>query len=387
MGTGEKQFLNNRTRLRNDSLWIPLDWGGLMTPLAAQQAAMDSLARPGIENFMVVSDANWDIKESQRDRTHELSLAEIADQRQIADDKASTGRAKLAIQRLVDEHTLAVRIYDAKARSLLMGVKEYAAQVELEQLDVEKSKAILAVAKEDLHQKQVNASIYHEYIQKAMVEADVAKSQVEAAKARIRATIADIEAGEADIRVITAQIEQYMAQAEKAGLQADVAMIFADILVKKLSVVKLGIGQAEIAAGFGYIQSKLDDTLALYDTQKLIEGIKIEAEAALKVEADLTLAAEKAEQNLRNLEADYAQQVLTYEIPMTAQNIAQERQAKMTVIAARTAVAAARSRIVAAREEASSQAAGLVASAQESVHGGRKITAISKTEATEIISG
>jgi len=141
----------------------------------------------------------------------------------------------------------------------------------LEQLDVEKSRANLAVAKEDLHQKQVNASIYYEYIQKTMVEADIAKSQVEVAKAHIRATIAGIEAGEADIRVITAQIEQYMAQAEKAGLQADVAMIFADILVKKLSVVKLGIGQAEIAAGFGYIQSKLDDTLALYDTQKLIE--------------------------------------------------------------------------------------------------------------------
>lgn len=387
METTDKVQLNDRTRLRNDSLWIALDWGGLMTPLAAEQVVLDSLGRPGIENFMAVSDENWGIKEYQRGRTHELSLAEVAEQRQIADDKVATGRAKLAIQRATDEYTLAVRIYDAKVKALLMGAKEYTAQVELEQLDVERSKAILAVAKEGLHQKQVNASIYYEYIQRAMVEADIAKSQVEVAKAHVRAIMADIAAGEADIKVITAQIEQYIAQADKAGLQADVAMIFAEILTKKLSAVKLGIGQAEIAAGFGYIQSKLDDALVLYGTQQLIEGIRIEAEAALKEETVLILAVEEAEQNLRNVEADYAQQILTYEIPRTAQNIEQERSAKMVVVAVRNALAKARSQIVIARENAQNTAAGIVSSAQQSVHAGRKETRTSKSVATEIISG
>ena len=387
METMDKIQLNDRTRDRAASLWISLDWGGLMTPLAAQQAALDNLAQPGIENFMAITEENWGIKEFQRDRTHELNLAEVADQRQIADEQVATGRAKLAIQRAMDEYTLAVKIYDSKVRALLMGAKEYTAQVELEQLAVEKSKVILAVAKEGLHQKQVNASIYYEYIQRAMVEADIAKSQVEVAKAHVRAIMADIAAGEADIRVITAQIEQFMAQADKAGLQAEVAMIFAEILTKKLSAVKLGVGQAEIAAGFGYVQSKLDDTLTLYGTQKLIEGIKIDAEAALQAEVPLTLALEKAEQDLRNLEADYAQQVLAYEKPLTNQNIQQERVAKTAVALARGAVDNARKAIVVARENAQNTAAGVVASAQISAYGEKKITMITKTAATEIISG
>lgn len=387
METMDKIQLNDRTRARNNSLWISLDWGELMTPLAAQQAALDSLGRPGIESFMAITEENWDIKEFQRDRTHELNQAEVADQRQIADEQVATGRAKLVIQRVMDEYTLAVKIYDAKGRALLMGAREYTAQVELEQLAVERSKAILAVAKEGLHQKQVNASIYYEYIQRAMVEADIAKAQVEVAKAHVRAVMADIAAGEADIRVITAQIEQYMAQADKAGLQAEVAMIFAEIMVKKLSVVKLGVGQAEITAGFGYIQSKLDDALALYGTQKLIEGIKIDAEAALQDEVALTTAAEKAEQDLRSLEADYAQQVLNYEKPLTAQNIQQERTAKMAVAKAKGAVDIARQAIVIARENAQNQASGVVSAAQISAYNNKRITMITKTEATEVISG
>ena len=387
METVDKNQLNERTRLRNETLWFPFDWGGLMTPLVQEQEGFLLLSRAAIENHMAISDEKWDIKIQQRDRTHQLSQAEVAEQRQIADDKVATGRAKLAIQRAMDEYTLAVRIYDAKVKAVLMGAKEYAAQVELEQLAVARTQAVLAVAKEVLHQKEVNAKIYYEYIQRAMVEADIAKAQVEVAKANVRAVMADIEAGEADIKVIMAQIEQYMAQADKAGLQADVANIFAEILVKKLSAVKLGVGQAEIAAGYGYIQSKLDDALALYETQKLIEGIKIEAEAALKVEADLTLALEKAEQDLRTLEADYAQLILNYEKPLTQQEIQQERAAKMLVVAARKAVAEAHRDIVISRENAQSTAAGIVSSAQQSVYGGKTITMITHTESTEIIGG
>ena len=132
----EKNQLNERTRERNASLWISLDWGGLMAPLAAQQVALDHLARPGIENFMAISDETWGIKEYQRDRTYTLEQFGINQDRQIADDKVATGRAKLAIQRATDEYTLAVRVFDSKVKALLMGAREYAAQVELEQLAV-----------------------------------------------------------------------------------------------------------------------------------------------------------------------------------------------------------------------------------------------------------
>lgn len=387
METIDKNQLNDRTRLRNDSLWITLDWGGLMTPLAVQQAVLDSLGRPGIENFMAVSDETWGIKEYQRDRTSELEQFGINQDRQIADDKAATGRAKLALQRVVDEYILAVKIYDSKVRALLMGAKEYAAQVELEQLAVALSGAILAVAKEGLHQKQVNASIYYEYIQRAMVEADIAKAQVEVAKAHVRAVLADISAGEADIKVITAQIEQYMAQAQKADLQASVAMDFAEILTKKLSAVKLGIGQAEIAAEYGYIQSKLDDALVLYGTKKLIEGIRIDTEAALKVEADLTLAVEEAEQDLRNLETDYARLVLAYEEGATWNNISQEAALKQSIVVAKKAVNKARANKIVDTDEAETSANKVVNKAREKVYKGSKHCKQERVNFTEYISG
>ena len=335
----EKVQLAQRTRDRNDSLWITLDWGGLMTPLAAQQAALDGLAQPGIESFMAISDETWGIKEHQRDRTHELNLAEVADQRQIADDKVATGRAKLAIQRAMDEYTLAVRVYESKVKALLMGAREYAAQVELEQVAVEQSRAVLAVAKEGLHQKQVNASIYYEYIQRAMVEADIAKAQVEVAKAHVRAVMADIAAGEADIKVITAQIEQYMAQADKAGLQAEVATIFAEILTKKLSAVKLDVGREEIAAGFGYIQSRLDDALTKMATQKAEENLRIDYATSALLEEGMIFPDERASEDLREQESLNAQEILGYQEAKTATNIDDETVLKQTVVVAQEGLA------------------------------------------------
>ena len=334
----EKIQLNDRTRLRNDSLWIGLDWGGLMTPLAAEQAALDSLARPGIESFMAISDENWGIKEFQRDRTHQVDQFAVGQERQIADDKVATGRAKLAIQRATDEYTLAVRIYDSKVRALLMGAREYAAQVELEQLAVAKSQAILAVAKEALHQKQVNASIYYEWIQRQMVEADIAKNQVEVAKAHVRAIMADIEAGEADIKVITAQIEQYVAQAQKAQLQADVAMLYAEILLKKLSAVRLDIGQKEIAAGFGFIQSKLDDALTQLATQKIEENLRVAYAQDSLVEENLIFPDEKTSEDLREIEQLDARDVFTFTKGATEQNIQDETALKARLVVAKDAL-------------------------------------------------
>jgi len=93
----------------------------LMTPLAVEQATLNGLAHPGIESFMAISDETWGIKEYQRDRTSELEQFGINQDRQIAEEQVVTGRTKLAIQRAIDEYTLAVKIYDAKVKSLLMG--------------------------------------------------------------------------------------------------------------------------------------------------------------------------------------------------------------------------------------------------------------------------
>jgi len=299
----DKLQLTERTRLRNAGVWINLDWGGLMAPLEDRQDALNALGRTFVENYLAVSDEAWEIKESQRDRSFELDQEEISQERRLAEDKVALGREQLAIKTATEEYVLAVKVYDAKVRALLMGAREYAAQVEREQLAVERSRAELAVEKEGLHLKEVNAKVYYEAIQRAQVEADLARAQVDVAKAHVRALLADIEAGKAEVDLVEAQVQQYATLAEKATLQADVAAIYAEILTKKLSEIKLDVGRREIEAGFSYIQSRLADMLAIWDTRTLAEAFKEEADKELKRELDKGLEADKAQEDLK--EADF----------------------------------------------------------------------------------
>jgi hypothetical protein len=167
------------------------------------------------------------------------------------------------------------------------------------------------------------------------VEADIAKAQVQVAQAHVRAIMADIAAGEADIKVIEAQIQVAMAQADKATLHADVAMIFAEILTHKLSTIKLDIGQKDIAAGFGYLQSRLDDILARITIQKDEEAAKITHEAQSLVEIGLLLADQKATTDLEEKKELNARDVFTFTESQTEQNLIDEAILKQRVVVAR----------------------------------------------------
>jgi hypothetical protein len=147
----------------------------------------DTLAMPIIESFIDISDELYTIKEYQRNRTTQMSQEEITQDQLIADLKAATGRAKIAIQHETSVYLLAVQVYDAKVKSNLMAVKEYAALVERVALAAERDMAGLAIDKEALHLYKTEAQIYEEYINQAQVEADIAKAQVEVAKANGRA--------------------------------------------------------------------------------------------------------------------------------------------------------------------------------------------------------
>lgn len=360
-----------------------------MTPLTTHQAVLNSLGQPGIENFMAITEETWGIKEVQRDRSYELNQAEVTDQRLIAENQVVTSLAKLAIQTATDEYTLAIKIYDAKVRALLMGAREYVAQIELEQLEVEKSRAVLAVAKEVLRQSQVNASIYYEYIQGLMVDAEIAKAKVETAKANVRAVMADIAAGEADIRVITAEIEQYMAQAEKATLQADVAMIYAEILTKKLSAIRLDIGQQEIAAGFGYIQSRYDDMLIRLATQKVEEGLRLDYAKTSLEEANLIFPDEKASVDLAEKEQLNAQDVFAFTQSATNQNIQDETALRQQAVVAREAISDQKLAVRQAEDIKKTWAQALVSAAHKYVYKGmvRLSTTQRRLTSEETISG
>ena len=187
MDTIEKIDLRDRTLARNASAWVVLDWGGLLDPLADPQNVLNGLGQGTIGTHLAVSDENWGIKEYQRDRSYELDQTGIQQDRILADAKVALGREQLSIRIVTDNYILAVKVFDSKVRILLMGAKEFAAAVEREQLLVAKQRAGLAVDKEVLHQAEVQARIYYEFIARAMVEADIAKGQVDVAKAQVRA--------------------------------------------------------------------------------------------------------------------------------------------------------------------------------------------------------
>src|SRR5208337_2933082 len=256
-----KRELRDRTWERNRTLWTPFEWGGLMRPLAAEQAMLNTLGRAGVAVPLAIVDENWRVKEYQAKRGTEVDQAAIGQDRLIADMKVETGLIKLAIEQATNEYVLAAEFYDAKVRSLLMGAHEYAAAIELKMLAVEAAETELAIDKEALHLQTVEADIIKEAVKQAMVATEIVKNQLEAQKAVLRAAEAAVAAGEAEIKAEEALVSVAQAQAEKATLQADVAMIFARIVTLKLEAIKLDVGVQEIVAGFGFIKSKLDDML------------------------------------------------------------------------------------------------------------------------------
>ena len=129
--------LRQSTRERNQSLWLNLDWAGLLLPVADQEALWNQVRADLIEQNMIIIDETWLVKEFDRDTTAQLELRGIAQEQHIADLKVVLGYEVLAIRKATADYVLAVHKYDATVRELLMSAREYAAQVGLKQLILE----------------------------------------------------------------------------------------------------------------------------------------------------------------------------------------------------------------------------------------------------------
>lgn len=383
----EKQNLDARTRQRNALTWLTLDLNGVMAPLANMEADLDNLALPGVENFMAISDENWGIKEAQMVRTVELGQAEVDQDREIAAAKAVAARAKIAIEKATDEYTLSVKVYESLVRGLLMGAREFAALVELESLAADAARAAVEVEKEGVRQEKINVQIQIEAIEAAQADLDIAKAKVEVAKAHVRAAIAGIEASKAELEVIETQVQVAMAEAERATLEADVAMIYAEIVTKQLTDIKLGVGQAEIAAGYEIIATKLSDAIALYDSRALTEEIKRQAEALVLAEHLSYRAAKETEANLRTAEAAVAQAVEAYEAGALSGERSAEEALRQGLVDARKVLADAVLAMKLQRDSAQTDAQELINSAMKATYKLSESWATSLTRSTEYISG
>jgi hypothetical protein len=383
----DKQALDTRARQRNAVTWLPLGVGGVMSPLAEMEAELDTLASPGVENFLAISDEVWGIKEVQRDRTIELSQAEVDQDAAIAAAKASAGRSKIAIERAADEYLLAAKMYDVQVNNILMSARELAGLVEVAALAAEAAKAAVDVDKESVKQTKIGVQIAIEGIEAQQVAADLAKAAVEVAKAHVRAAVAGVEAGKAAVEVIETQVQVAMAEAEGATLQADVAMIFAEIVTHQLSEVKLGAERADIQAGYALIDSKLGDAIALYGAKALVEDIKAGAEAAIAGEIAAYSGARVAGEALRAAEAAVAVALANYEAGASAGELGSEAGLRAALVAARNAVVDARAAQSTGRDTGQTAAQQMINEAQMGVYHLSTSDELRLTHETEFISG
>jgi hypothetical protein len=383
----DKQSLDTRTRQRAAQTWLTMDFGGVLAPLADIQMELDALGLPSIGSYMDINDESWGIKEVQRDRTIELSQAEVDQDAAIAAAKAATGRAKIAIERGADEYALSAKIYDVSVRGLLMSARELAGLVEQEALAADAAKAAVDVDKEGVRQTQIAVKIQIENIEAQQVAADIAKAQVEVAKAHVRAIMAGIEAGKAAVEVVETRVQVSMAEAEAATLQADVAMIFAEIVTHQLTSVKVGAERAEINAGYAIINSKLADAMALYGAKALVEDLKAAAEDAVRGEIAAYQAAKQAGEALRAAEAEVAVALAAYEAGAMGGEVAAEGALKQNLVNARNALADARSAQSMSRDSGQTAAQAIINAAHIGVYHMSRTETLSRTHETEYISG
>jgi hypothetical protein len=376
--------LTQRTRFRNGTVWVGLLAG---TALAEDEALVNALHRDMVEDYLALTDEVFQVKEYERTKSIEQSQAEVDQELFLADAKAATERQKIAIRIAADDYLFAARVYDAQVRSIIMLAKEYAASVELEQLSEQAKRTQLAIDKEAVHLVEVETKIEIEGIQRAMVQADLARNQLEVAKAGVQVLEANIAAEKAELEIIDAEVDEAMAVVTLATLQADVAMILAEIVMKQLSKVKLAVEKEEITDGFAFIQSKLNDLLTIWGVKDRIEALKTKGAGDILDETVKLLSAEEADQDLKLVEMGDAQAVQAYDVNATGVELTAERGLRFDVVKAREGLQDAEENAKVQILDKRTWAEKLINAAQVGVYRNHQISTVSTTRSTEYISG
>ena len=325
MGKDNNFDLKAGVYLRNQSVWGQT-WEGLSLPeLAVLEREAGKHWGFLVSSYLATIDEELRLKQLELDQINDLSQAEIEQERQLAWEKYETERQKLSIRMAAEEYFLAAKQYETQVKAVIMAAREYAAEMEREQALLEKARAELAVEKEQLRTQDLTAQVFLQAVERAMVEADVAKLKLQAARARVDIVEAEVAARRAEVALIEADVKEAMAEAERADLLADVASIFAQVVVKQLAPVKLDVETKEIEAGFRYIQAKLDDMLRLWSIREQSMEQRGEAERKLLEELGYQIEEEKREQQLRIDAVLKDRQALQYEIDRTFRAIGMEQ--------------------------------------------------------------
>lgn len=380
--------LQGAARERNATLWCDLDWAGLLAPVIALEHLYNELREPLIEDQIIVSDELWRVKEVTRDRTADLDLLGIIQEKDIAALKVALGYEKLAITRAVAEYKLAVRRYESKVRDLLMAAREFAAQVEIENLGVDAERLQLDIDKEVLQQDKMTVAIQEEAVNQKMVEADIAKYQVEVAKAQVRAAMAQVGAAETEVQVVESNVQVALTQIEAVELAARVVTILAEIASRGVAAVRLAAETQELNDRMQVVSIKEAAELALQDERLAIQLILKAGIEAIGATIPSLTAAQIAGEQLMVTEAESAEKVLEHKQATVENTLNEEESLNKTLVAARIAVQNAKRASAVASENARTAAHILVNAAHQwAVKNMSRLEATQVTETLRISKG
>lgn len=291
-----RDILRDRARLRGEATFQDMDVYGLTDEIIDRKTSFNDVHRNVVEQGIAIVDANIDFKLDQVERNADQKRYEIEQDQLIFDNKIDTMRAKLALKIAAEQYALAAKQYEAQVRKLISEAKLYAQQLEREySIPYEEARADVAEQKQSSRLVQLQAEILTESVNRAQVEADVAKMKVDVAKAQVRVLQAQYEAAKAELDVINAELQVAMSEAEKATIRADVAMTYAEVVMKQLSTIKLDLESTEIAHGLQYIQTRLTSLLARQDIKVLEEREKAAGEADQLAALNELIAATQAQ--------------------------------------------------------------------------------------------
>jgi|GEM_PF-7010861 len=255
--------LQGRARERNEAVWQLVDWSGLASSLMGYEGVLNHTHLATIESYLAIVDAEMGTKEYILAEEAGAQFRELESERQIFDAKMDTERLKLAIKTETENYAHQVRLYEAAVKDLIMAAKEYAGEIEREQVAVEQARLELAIAKEENQVRQLDAEIILEQYKAAETQVDIEKAKLEVSRAAVRLVQAQVDMREAELKIVEAELEEAMSVAEAATLRADVASILAEIVTKGLTAIKLGVETAEIEMLQEVVPREATDELAI----------------------------------------------------------------------------------------------------------------------------
>lgn len=300
----DRASLKDRTIKRGEAVWQDYDLDNLTEGTARVEGQIDQLGRDTIRQGIAIVDGAAEFEAEQRDKLFDLQMDGVEQDRRLAYEKYRTQLQVLAYKIAGEMAILASKEYDVQVQAYIMTAKEFAAEVEREQIALQKSRALMDMKKEEAHLKRTESEILLEYVNRQQVAVDIAKARLQAAQAVVRAVTTQVEAEQMELRVVQADLDIVMAEVERATLLADIALIFADIIVRGLAKIKLEVETAEIAAAFLSIQSKLDDMLAIWADRKTLEEVREQYEKLFLVEVQKQLPLQKKAEDLRLVQQD-----------------------------------------------------------------------------------